>query len=118
MRLMSLNLRAWGRSGGLVASVGSEEIVDDAAAVLVVDAPQTDHPCEQQRPYELAYGKFEVELAQLGMGFGTLQDGFKRLAIVLDDACLQCAVALLPIVDVVGTAISRLQRDPGQGRRM
>lgn len=98
--------------------MGNEEIIDDAETVLVVDETQTDHPCEQQRPHELAYGKLDVELAELGMGLGTLQDGFKRLAIVLDDACLQCAVALLPIVRIVGTAIGGLQGDPGQGRRM
>ena len=88
--------------------MGNEEIIDDAETVLVVDETQTDHPCEQQRPHELAYGKLDVELAELGMGLGTLQDGFKRLAIVLDDACLQCAVALLPIVRILATAIAGL----------
>jgi hypothetical protein len=93
--------------------VGREKIIDDPAAVLVVDDTQTDHPCEQ-RPHELAQGKLEVELVELSVGVGTLQDGFKRLAVVLDDACLQSALASLPAVGVVGTVVSGPQGYPGQ----
>jgi hypothetical protein len=93
----------------VVESVGREEIIDDADAVLVVDDTQTDHPCEQQRPHELAHGKLEVELVELSVGVGTLQDGFKRLAVVLDDACPQCASASLPVLGVVGTVGSGSQ---------
>jgi len=107
-----------GCTGGVVESVGREEIIDDAGAVLVVDDTQTDHPCEQQRPHELAHGKLEVELVELSVGVGTLQDGFKRLAVVLDDACLQCAFASLPVSGVVGTVGRGSQGYPGQGRRM
>src|SRR6516165_10938858 len=114
----SPNSRRSRASLGLVVSVGREEIIDDPGAVLVVDDTQTNHPCEQQRPHELAYGKLEVELVELSVGVGTLQDGFKRLAVVLDDACLQCAFASLPVVGVVGTVVSGPQGYPGQGRRM
>ena len=39
-----------GNTGGVVESVGREEIIDDADAVLVVDDAQTDHPCESSGP--------------------------------------------------------------------
>src|SRR6202048_3985410 len=107
-----------GCTGGVVESVGREEIIDDADAVLVVDDTQTDHPCEQQRPHKLAHGKLEVELVELSVGVGTLQDGFKRLAVVLDDACLQCAFASLPVLGVVGAVGRGSQGYPGQRRRM
>src|ERR1700722_17564894 len=77
----------------VVESVGREEIIDDPGAVLVVDDAQTDHPCEQQRPHELAHRKLEVELDELSVDVGTLQDGFKRLAAVLDHAALRGAFA-------------------------
>ena len=94
-----------GCSCGAGASVAGEEVIDDAGAVLVVDNAQTGHPREQQRPHELAHGTLEVELVEFGVRFGTLQDGLERLDVVVDDACLQCAVgclAVLPVIAILG----------------
>ena len=73
---------------------------DDAGTVFVVDDTHTGHPCDQQRPRELAHGELEVELVELIVSLGTLQDGLQRLDVVVDDACLQHAVGC--VVGIVG----------------
>src|ERR1700739_4635671 len=97
-------LSVGGYRAGVVASVPGEEVVDDVGAVVVVDDTQTGHPCEQQRPGELAHGKLEVELVELVVGLGTLQDGLERLYVVVYDACLQSAVGCLAVllVGIIG----------------
>src|ERR1700746_830562 len=100
-----VGLGVGGCSAGVVASVRGKVIIDDAGAVLVVDVTQTGHPREQQRPHELAHGKLGVELVELGVGLGTLQDRLERLLVVVDDPGLQCASGSLPVLGVVGTAV-------------
>jgi hypothetical protein len=49
-----------GPVSGVGASVGREEVIDDAGTVVMVEGTHTGHPCKQQRTRELAHGKLEI----------------------------------------------------------
>jgi hypothetical protein len=68
-------------------TVGGEEVVDDACAVVGSHGAQAGHSREGEWPDELAQYEFDVDVAEFGAGFGALQDGVEGLSVLVNDSC-------------------------------
>lgn len=101
-------LTLWVRRLG---GVGSQEVINNARAVLMIDGTQAGQPSEGDRPHELTQDQLEVELIEFATGLRTLQKGIERMPVVIDDPRSQC----MTVVIVRCAVRCGAQRHPGQG---